>query len=75
MNRKDRWIIIDWANNLVNTGGATFDSFEDGWGWIYEHVPDEDNAYDDYFVVPESERPGLKRYLDPHDPRASEVAP
>lgn len=44
--------IVDWANNYVNTGGETFDSFEDGWTWIYEFVPDEDNAYDDLFVVP-----------------------
>lgn len=31
-------------------GGITFDSFEDGWGWIYENVSEEDNAYDDLFV-------------------------
>lgn len=42
--------IFDWAGNEVNTGGKTFKTFEDGWEWIYTHVPDEDNAYDDLFV-------------------------
>jgi len=46
------WKIQDWAGNDVNTGGETFETFEDGWGWIYQHVVDEDNAYDDYYVVP-----------------------
>lgn len=48
--------IVDWANNDVNTGGETFDSFEDGWSWIYTFINDE-TAYDDLFVIPiEKER-------------------
>lgn len=31
-------------------GGVTFDTFEEGWDWIYANVSDEDNAYDDLFV-------------------------
>ncbi len=42
--------IFDWAGNRVNTGGVIFKSLEDGWGWVCEHVPDENNAYDDLFV-------------------------
>jgi hypothetical protein len=42
--------IRDWADNLL-FGGKCFESFEDAWGYIYETVPDEDSAYDDYFVV------------------------
>lgn len=43
--------IFDWANNEVNTGGKTFDTFQDGWDWIMQNVPDEDHAYDDLFVL------------------------
>ena len=50
------FVIIDWAGNKVNTGGKTFATFEDGWSWIYSNVEDEDNAYDDYFVVSAPER-------------------
>ena len=32
-------------------GGITFDTFEQGWDWIYANVSDEDNAYDDLFVM------------------------
>ena len=44
------WRIVDWADNNVNTGGKIFETFEDGWEWIYANVPDEDDAYDDLFV-------------------------
>lgn len=43
--------IFDWMHNEVNTGGKVFDTFEDGWEWIYTNVPNEDNAYDDLFVL------------------------
>ncbi len=43
--------IYDWANNEVNTGGKTFDTFDDGWEWIYTNIPDKDHAYDDLFVL------------------------
>lgn len=45
------FIIKDWMGNIL-FGGKEFKSFEDGWGYIYENVADEDNAYDDYFVEP-----------------------
>ena len=32
-------------------GGITFDTFEDGWDWIYANVSNEDNAYLDLFVT------------------------
>jgi hypothetical protein len=44
------WEIRDWANNLL-FDGQTFDTFEDGWSYIYQHVADDDHAYDDYVVV------------------------
>ncbi len=47
---KNQYVIVDWANNKVNTGGETFDTFEDGWSWIYEFINDE-SKYDDLFVV------------------------
>ncbi len=60
-------IIEDWAGNVLNARGRfrpkgrsdhptmLFDSLEDGWSWICEHIPDEDNAYDDVFVEPVEE--------------------
>jgi len=43
--------VFDWAGNEVNTGGKTFDTFDDGWAWIRANVRDENNAYDDLFVL------------------------
>jgi len=51
MNNLTQWRIVDWANNEVNTGGETFDSFDDAWTWIDTFIPSENNAHDDYFVV------------------------
>jgi hypothetical protein len=48
-----KWIIQDWAGNHLFTD-KVFDSFEDGWDFIYENVKEEtedDGTYDDYFVV------------------------
>lgn len=45
-----KYIIKDWADNLM-FGGREFKTFEDGWEYIYVNIPDEDNAYDDVFVV------------------------
>ena len=45
-----KWIIIDWAYNRLFPK-MEFESFEDGWEFIYENIEDEDNAYDDIFVV------------------------
>lgn len=46
------FIIKDWANNILFSG-KTFQSFEDGWGFILEQFPEEDGEdgfFDDYFV-------------------------
>ena len=43
--------IFDWAGNEVNTGGKTFNTFDDGWEWIHANVHDENDAYDDLFVI------------------------
>lgn len=45
-----KWIIIDWAYNRLFPK-MEFESFEDGWDFIYENIEDEDNAYEDIFVV------------------------
>lgn len=49
-----KWIIIDWAYNRLFPK-MEFESFEDGWGFIYENIEDEDNAYDDIFVILEED--------------------
>ena len=55
-----KYIIRDWADNHLFTE-RTFDSFEDGWEFIYENVDnseyertlnDNDDNYQEYFVVP-----------------------
>lgn len=49
-----KFIIQDWAGNVM-FNCRQFDSFEDGWEYIYEHIPvesDDDRTYDDIFVVP-----------------------
>jgi len=59
--RKDcmsKYIIRDWMNNIM-FGGIEFNSFEEGWGYIYVTMPepDEDSPewvdgwYDDVFVI------------------------
>ena len=50
-----KYIIEDWIGNRMFPGD-TFDSFEEGWDFIYEHIPDIDNQYDDIFVVELSEK-------------------
>lgn len=49
-----QWKIVDWAGNDVNTGGETFDSFDDGWAWISEFVEDEE-SHGDFYVIPEED--------------------
>ena len=44
------FIIVDWVNNVM-FDGKEFDSFDDGWAFIYENIEDKDNAYDDVFVI------------------------
>ena len=50
----EKWIIMDWAYNWLFPR-QEFESFEDGWDWIYENIEDEDNAYADLFVVSKDE--------------------
>jgi len=54
------YIIKDWANNIM-FNGKTFDSYEEGWEFIYANVDnsiydtsqdDNDNEYQEYYVVP-----------------------
>lgn len=47
-----KFIIRDWMGNIC-FGGKEFESFEDGWEFLYEKFPDgdDDRTYDDYFVV------------------------
>ena len=53
------FIIIDWAGNHLFTD-ETFESFEDGWNFIYENVDnskfeetqnDNDDNYQEYCVI------------------------
>lgn len=47
------YIIQDWAGNRMFPR-KTFESFEDGWDFIYENIPEEkewDGTYDDIFIV------------------------
>lgn len=55
-----KYIIKDWAGNILDFKGTfklpqlavamEFNSFDDGWDWIYEHVGNEE-AYQDLFVI------------------------
>jgi len=45
-----KYIIEDWIGNRMFPED-TFDSFETGWDFIYEHIQDINNQYDDIFVV------------------------
>lgn len=59
-NTNEKWVIVDWTNRrLFKT--CIFDSFEDGWEFIYETIPDEDNSYDDVFVITLEEYSNLHR--------------
>lgn len=51
---KTKYEIRDWTNNLM-FDGKEFDSFEDGWEFIYENIIEEyegDGTYDDVYVIP-----------------------
>ena len=50
---KKKFIIEDWAGNRLFPR-KTFNSFEDGWDFIYANIKEEsedDGTYDDYYVV------------------------
>ena len=47
-----KYHIKDWMGNIL-WDDRVFDSFEEGWDFIYENDPqtgDDDHYYDDYFV-------------------------
>ena len=46
------YIVIDWANNLMYNG-KQFDTFEDGWDYIYRLNPDDESGLDDFYVIRE----------------------
>lgn len=43
-----KFIIEDWAGNVL-FNGKEFDSFEDGWEFLFKRFPDEED-FSDYFV-------------------------
>ena len=46
------WILQDWAGNrLTDRKGMLieFESFEDGWGYIYENY--EEDEYEELFII------------------------
>jgi len=53
-----KYLIRDWMNNILYDG-IEFDSFEEGWDYIYTTMPEPDEAspdwvdswYDDVFVI------------------------
>lgn len=53
-----KYLIRDWANNIL-FDAKEFDSFEEGWDFIYEIMPEPhedafdwtDGWYDDVFVI------------------------
>ena len=57
-----KWIIKDWCGKVL-FGGREFDSFEEGWSFIYQTSPEPDvnspewidGWYDDYFVEEKKE--------------------
>lgn len=44
-----RFVIEDWAGNHLFPH-KTFDSFQDGWDFLYYQFPDEEDL-SDYYVV------------------------
>jgi len=44
-----KFIIKDWAGNIM-FNSIEFDTFEEGWDYIYANVVDIDNVYEDLFV-------------------------
>jgi hypothetical protein len=52
-----KYVIIDWMSNRLFPN-EDFDSFEEGWVFLYSNVEQEDpsdNTFDDYYIVPEDE--------------------
>lgn len=47
--KKAKFIIKDWANNVL-FDGKLFPDFEAGWDFLYALHPEDDACFDDYFV-------------------------
>ena len=59
----DTFIITDWAGNHL-LKDKEFETFEDGWEYIYENVDnskydetgnEDDNEYQEFYVISKSE--------------------
>lgn len=59
----EKFIITDWAGNHLFKD-KEFETFEEGWDYIYENVDnskydetenEDDNVYQEYYVVTKSE--------------------
>ena len=53
-SKKNQYKVEDWAGNTM-FDKETFETYADGWAYIYEHIEDKDNAYDDLIVVRKDE--------------------
>jgi hypothetical protein len=51
-----KYIIIDWANNHCFKN-KSFETFEDGWSFLYCYYDDE-SYYQEYEVIKENEYKG-----------------
>ena len=63
------FIIVDWANNHLFQD-KEFETFEDGWDFLFEHFDQErdqdENYLDAYYVIEKDSRSGrLARGLNP----------
>lgn len=47
---KAKFIILDWMGNHIFKN-QIFDSFEEGWDFIYINFPEEDDNFDDFYVT------------------------
>lgn len=45
----EKYIIQDWAGNHLFKD-QSFETFEDGWNFIYSEFPDEEEL-EDYYVI------------------------
>jgi hypothetical protein len=60
-----KYIIEDWAGNTIKERSKSgllitpeFETFQDGWDYIYTKFPNGENAeWDDLYVVPKGVRP------------------
>lgn len=61
----DKWIIVDWAYNHIRPN-KKFNDFEDAWGYIREEMhPDDEEVWQEYEVLKESEYKELKSRKNP----------